>query len=48
MDLGKEYRGKKKAHLIKDQKFTDSCGRCKTALRVDTPKMFSDMLFSVY
>lgn len=46
--LEKSTGGKKKAHLIKDQKFTDSCGWCKTALRVGTPKMFSDMLFSVY
>lgn len=29
---------KKKAQLIKAQKFTDSCGQCKTELRVDTPK----------
>ena len=38
MDLGEEYRKKKKAQLIKVQKFTDSCGQCKTELRVDTPK----------
>lgn len=37
MDLGEEFK-KKKAHLIKDQRFTHGYGQCKTAPRVYTLK----------